>query len=150
MSNTNTNAPIPERIAALRPIYAGLHDYAETLMRVVCGAILVVHGWPKLLEPFGATGMVEGLGFYPGAFWSPLLSVTEFAAGVLIAIGLFTRPAAVAATIILLVTVYAHWIAFDQGYTGAEKSILWVAMTVFFAVRGSNRQSVDAMLGRQF
>ncbi|GAB1364377.1 DoxX family protein [Rhodobacter sp.] len=150
MSNTNTNAPIAERIPALRPIYSALHDYAETLMRVICGVIFAVHGWPKLLEPFAATGMVEGLGFYPGAFWSPLLSVTEFVAGVLIAIGLFTRPAAVAATIILLVTVYAHWVAFDQGYAGAEKSILWLAMTIFFAVRGSNRQSVDAMLGRQF
>src|SRR5690606_37293911 len=109
-----------------------------------------VHGFPKIMDPFKATGMVEGLGFYPGVFWSPLLSVTEFFAGVLIVIGLFTRPAAVAASIILLVTVWFHWVSLGQGYSGAEKSILWVAMTIYFAVRGSNIHSVDAKLGRQF
>ncbi|MDQ2065830.1 DoxX family protein [Xinfangfangia sp. CPCC 101601] len=148
MSNNHT--PIADRIPALRPIYAGLHDIAETLMRVVCGGILAVHGYPKILNPFGATEMVEGLGFYPGSFWSPALSITEFVVGIMLMIGLFTRPAAVAASVILAVTVYAHWVAFGQGYAGSEKSILWLAMTLFFAVRGSNRQSVDAALGRQF
>jgi len=148
MSNADTR--IPERIPFLRPVYAALHDYAETLMRVICGAILAVHGLPKISDPFKAVGMVEGLGFYPGVFWSPLLSVTEFFSGILIVIGLFTRPAAFAATIILLVTVWAHWVAMGQGYSGAEKSILWVGMTIYFAVRGSNVHSVDAKLGRQF
>lgn len=141
---------IAERIPALRPVYAALHDYAETLMRVICGVIFAVHGYPKIMNPYGASEMVEGLGFYPGAFWSPALSITEFVAGVLIALGLFTRPAAVAASIILAVTVYAHWVAFGQGYSGSEKSILWLGMAIFFAVRGSNRHSVDALLGRQF
>jgi putative oxidoreductase len=147
---SSTDARVPERIPALRPVYAGLHTFSETLLRVVCGAILAVHGYPKIMNPFGASGMVEGLGFVPGSFWSPLLSVTEFVAGILLVIGLFTRPAAFAATIILLVTVYAHWVAFDQGFAGAEKSILWAAITFFFLIRGSNAHSVDARLGRQF
>ncbi|GGA67617.1 hypothetical protein GCM10011385_21910 [Nitratireductor aestuarii] len=144
------NTQVPERIAFLRPIYAALHDFAETLMRVICGVILAVHGFPKMMEPFKASGMVENLGFYPGVFWSPLLSFTEFFAGVFIALGFLTRPAAVAATIILAVTVYAHWIAMGQGFAGSEKSILWLGMTIFFAVRGANSQSIDAKLGRQF
>lgn len=144
------NTTVPERIPALRPFYAAFHNSAETLMRLICGVILAVHGYPKMMDPFAATGMVEGLGFVPGAFWSPLLSFTEFFAGVLIAIGFLTRPAAIAASIILAVTVYAHWVTFDQGYSGAEKSILWLGMTIFFAFRGSNAQSVDAKLGRQF
>lgn len=147
---SSTDVRVPERIPALRPIYSGLHTFAETLLRVVCGGILAFHGWPKITNPFGASGMVEGLGFYPGAFWSPLLSVSEFAAGILLVIGLFTRPAAFVATIILLVTVYAHWVAFGQGFAGAEKSILWAAITFFFMIRGANAHSVDARLGRQF
>lgn len=148
MSNIETR--IPERIPALRPLYDALHDTAETFMRVVCGGIFAVHGFPKIMEPFKTAGLVEGLGFYPGTFWSPLLSVTEFFAGILIVIGFLTRPAAVAATVILLVTVYAHWVFMEQGYAGSEKSILWIGMTVYFAIRGSNRQSVDARFGRQF
>lgn len=147
---SNTNNTIQDRIPALRPLYAAFHNSAETFMRVVCGLIFAVHGYPKMMEPFKSVGMVEQLGFYPGVIWSPLLSFTEFFAGILIAVGFLTRPAAVAATVILLVTVYAHWIAFGQGYAGSEKSILWIGMTVFFAIRGSNAQSIDAKLGKQF
>lgn len=145
-----TNKQVPERIAFLRPVYAALYEYAETLMRVICGVILAVHGYPKIMDPMRAAGMVENIGFYPGVLWSPLLSVTEFFAGILIAIGFLTRPAAVAATIILAVTVYAHWVVMGQGYAGSEKSILWLGMSIFFAVRGANSQSVDARFGRQF
>jgi putative oxidoreductase len=38
----------------------------------------------------------------------------------------------------------------DQGFAGAEKSILWAAIFFFFVVRGGNRHSVDHRLGRQF
>lgn len=148
MSSKHT--PIAERIPALRPVYDGLHNSAETLMRVICGLIFAVHGYPKIMNPFGATEMVSNLGFAPAEFWSLLLSVTEFIAGILLMIGFLTRPAAFAASVILAVTVYAHWVAFGQGYAGSEKSILWLAMTIFFAVRGANQHSVDAKLGKQF
>ncbi|ODT29393.1 MAG: DoxX family protein, partial [Kaistia sp. SCN 65-12] len=104
----------------------------------------------KIVNPFGAAEMVEGLGFYPGAFWSPLLSVTEFFGGILIALGLFTRPAAFAGMIVLLVTVWFHWVTMGQGFSGAEKSILWAAILAFFVIRGGNRQSVDARLAKTF
>lgn len=137
-------------IPALGSLYESLHDGAETLLRVVAGLALVTHGAMKIGDPFGAAGMVEGLGFYPGEFWSPLLSFTEFFGGILIAIGLLTRPAALAAAIVLLVTVWFHWITQGQGYSGAEKSILWAAIFLFFAARGGNRHSVDAKIGKQF
>ena len=94
--------------------------------------------------------MVEGLGFYPGAFWSLMLSLTEFVGGILIAIGFLTRPASFAAMFVLLVTVYFHWVTLGQGYSGSEKSILWAAIFFFFTLRGGNRHSVDARLGREF
>ena len=123
---------------------------AETLMRFVSGALLVTHGYGKILNPFGSVGMVEGLGFYPGVFWSPLLAATEFFGGIFLALGFLTRPAAIATTIVLLVTVYFHWIVQGQGISGAEKSILWAAITLFFAIRGANAHSVDAKIGKQF
>jgi putative oxidoreductase len=137
-------------IPALHGVYAGLHDSAETLLRVVAGVALFTHGLGKIGDPFGAAGMVEGLGFYPGEFWSPLLSFTEFFGGILIAIGLLTRPASFAAMIVLLVTVWFHWVTQGQGYSGAEKSILWSAVFFFFVIRGGNRHSVDARIGKEF
>ncbi|GEM_PF-4351881 len=104
MSN---DTQMPARIAALRPIYAALQDHVETLMRVICGVILAIHGDPKRRDPMKAVGMVEKLGCYPRVFWSPAPSFTEFFAGIMIALGFLTRPAAVASTISLAVTVRA-------------------------------------------
>jgi putative oxidoreductase len=134
----------------LGPIYRLLSGPAETLLRVVCGIALVVHGTPKILDPFGAAGMVESIGFWPGWLWSVLLSIGEFGSGVLLVVGFLTRPAAVVATIILLVTVYFHGIQLEQGWAGAEKSVLWAAVTFFFAVNGARTISVDRILGRHF
>ncbi len=137
-------------IPPLGRLYASLGDVAETVLRVVAGLALVTHGWGKITNPFGAAGMVESLGFYPGAFWSPMLAATEFFGGILIAIGLLTRPASFAALFVLLVTVYVHWIVRSEGYSGAEKSILWAAIFFYFTIRGANRHSVDAKLGKEF
>lgn len=137
-------------VPQLSGLYSGLHDFAETLLRVIAGLALFTHGLGKIGDPFGAAGMVESLGFYPGVFWSPLLSVTEFVGGILIAIGFLTRPASFAAMFIVLVTVWFHWITLGQGYGGAEKSIIWAAVFFFFIIRGGNRHSVDAKIGKAF
>ena len=137
-------------IPALAPVYTSAHEIVETILRIVAGALLVTHGASKIINPFGAAGMVESLGFYPGVFWWPLLAATEFFGGILITVGLFTRPASFAAMIVLLVTVYFHGIVRAEGLAGAEKSILWAAIFLFFAVRGGNSHSIDARLGRTF
>lgn len=145
-----SNDPNRLFIPAFAPVYRSGHDLVETLLRVVAGLFFTIHGASKIVDPFGAAGMVESLGFYPGVFWSPLLAATEFFGGILLAIGLFTRPAAVAASFVLLVTVYFHWIQLGQGFSGAEKSLLWTAITLFFVFRGGNAHSVDARLKKTF
>lgn len=137
-------------IPALRGLYSNLHESAETIVRVVAGLALIAHGTSKIADPFGAAEMVQSLGFYPGAFWSLILSCTEFFGGILLAIGLFTRPAALAATVVLVVAAWYHWVTLGQGYLMAEKAIIWAAVCLFFAIRGGNRHSVDARIGREF
>jgi putative oxidoreductase len=137
-------------VPSLAPVYTSGHEIVETILRLTAGVLLVTHGFGKITNPFGAVGMVEGLGFYPGVFWSPLLAITEFFGGILVAIGLFTRPASFAAMIVLLVTVYFHGIVRAEGLAGSEKSILWAAIFLFFALRGGNSHSVDARLSRTF
>lgn len=135
-----------------RPL-GGVYDTAGSIawaiLRFVAGAGLVYHGYPKIMDPMGSTGMVESLGFHPGAVWSPLLAGTEFFGGILLALGLLTRPAAFATFVSLAVTIYFHWIFKGQGYEGAEKSILWSAICLFFAFNGGGRISLDRMLGRE-
>ena len=146
MTDKNTALIIP----GLARVYASLDGVSLLVLRIVLGVALAIHGWPKINDPFGAVGMVEQLGFYPGVLFSPLLATTEFFGGILLIVGLLTRPAAFATMIVLLVTVWFHWITLGQGYSGAEKSILWAAILLFFAIRGGNRHSLDARIGREF
>lgn len=137
-------------VPALGGLYSGLHETAETVLRVIAGLALVAHGAGKIVDPFAAAGMVESIGFYPGAFWSFLLACTEFFGGILIALGLLTRPASFAAFFVLLVTVYFHGVLKAEGYMRTEKSILWSAIFFYFTIRGGNRHSIDAKIGRAF
>lgn len=152
MTNT-TIQPTPTRPALILPFLAPVYAAAAPLtllwLRVICGIALMVHGWPKIQNPTGAAGMVEGLGFAPGWLWSILLSVTEFTGGALLVIGLLTRLAAAGTTVILLVAAYFHWVALDQGYTGAELALLWSAITLMFVAKGGGRFSVDHLLKRE-
>jgi putative oxidoreductase len=139
----------PLIVPVLGKAYSGLYEIAETILRVVAGGALVTHGASKIIDPFGAAGMVEGIGFYPGALWSLLLSVTEFFGGIFLAIGFLTRIAALGGFCVLAVTVYFHWIVQDEGWFGAEKSVIWASIMLFFIIRGANRHTVDAKIGRQ-
>lgn len=133
---------------ALGQVYSGLHDLAETLLRVIAGGLLVAHGWPKIQAPLGLTEMIAAQGIPLAGLLSVLVSLIEFFGGLLLLLGLFTRPAALAATVVLLTTVWFHWVAFQQGFQGAEFSILWAAVAVYFVIRGGNAQSLDARLAR--
>ena len=128
-----------ERLTRWAPLALGI-------LRIVAALLFIEHGTQKL---FGfPAGEREAIGFaltLPG-----IAGILEFFGGILIAIGLLTRPASFAATFVLLVTVYVHGIVRGEGYSGAEKSILWAAIFFFFAIRGGNGHSVDAKLGKEF
>ncbi|HET8728835.1 MAG TPA: DoxX family protein, partial [Alphaproteobacteria bacterium] len=81
-------------LPALGGVYRSAGPAAVALLRVVAGLALMTHGYGKIVNPFGSVDMVEGLGFYPGEFWSPLLAATEFFGGLFLAAGFLTRPAA--------------------------------------------------------
>lgn len=144
---------LPQRPALLMPVLAPLYQAITPLtnlwLRVISGTALMVHGWPKIQNPTGAADMVSALGFAPGWFWSILLSVTEFTGGLLLALGLLTRLAAGGTTVILLVTVYFHGIAKDQGYRGAELSLIWSAVTLTFVAKGGGHYSLDRLIGKE-
>lgn len=137
-------------IPGLHGLYTALAPLSVLYMRVIAGVAFMVHGWPKINAPMGAVGMVEGLGFHPGWFWSPLLAATEFLGGLLLALGLLTRPAALATSIVLCVTTWFHWVVQAEGFAGAEKSLIWLAVTLYFVAHGGGRFSVDRAIGKHF
>jgi putative oxidoreductase len=95
-----------------------LQPLALLVMRVALGVIMAAHGYHKVfggLRQFshmvGNMGIPQWLG-YVAAF-------TEFAGGLLILVGLFTRPAAFALCVDLVVAIWkVHW---HNGLMGAPE-----------------------------
>lgn len=146
----------PELVFAfMAPVYRIGACVYWPLIRVVAGLWLVPHGAQKLFGAFGGRGMAATVDAFAGMGFSPVLTYlaacTEFFGGLLIAFGLFTRFAAAAATILLLVATFAvHWKnGFFAGAGGFEYALLWAAVCFAIFLRGGGPFSIDAKIGRE-
>ena len=120
-------------------------DIAHTVLRVAAGLLFAQHGAQKL---FGALG---GFGPPPGGrvqllSLMGLAGVIEFFGGILIALGVLTRPVAlVAAAEMAVAYVMAHaprgvWPILNQG----EPALLYCFVFLYLAAAGPGPHSVDA------
>lgn len=144
-------------VPALGPLYAAFRPYAWLLVRVVAGLNLLPHGTQKLFGWFGGKGVeatvqaFAGMGFEPASLWVWLVALTETVGGFCLAVGLLTRPAAVAIAIFLFTAVAHHWAnGFFWPQGGFEYPLLWGVVAVAFAIRGGGAFSLDRLIGRAF
>jgi putative oxidoreductase len=147
---------------ALGGLYHGLGPWAEALLRVVTGLILVPHGLRAAFGLFPDTGMpidslrklglaVGAAGYRPGLFWAVVVVGTELIGGPMLALGLFTRPVSIPIFILLALSVVAHW---RDGWfwntLGIEYPLLWTACALYFLVNGGGAISLDRLVGWEF
>jgi len=117
----------------------------HALLRVVTGLMFWQHGAQKLFGLLGGQ-QVPDLTSLAG-----LAGVLEFVGGILIVIGLFTRPVAfVLSGEMAFAYFMAHapqglWPVENRG----EPAVLFCFLFLFFAAHGAGRYSVDAVLSRQ-
>jgi len=85
-----------------------LQPLALLVMRLALGAIMASHGYQKVLHLQQTAGFMANLGI---PHWlAYVASFTEFLGGILILVGFFTRVAAFAICIDLVVAIWkAHW-----------------------------------------
>lgn len=145
-------------IPALGGFYGAVSGLGYPLIRFFTGLILMPHGAGKLFGWFGGRG-IEGtaagfakLGLEPALPLAYVVGVTEFFGGLLVVIGLLTRPAALGVAIIMAVSVFhVHlkngFFWFNGGY---EYPLLWgiVALAIVFC--GGGALSVDRKIGKEF
>jgi putative oxidoreductase len=94
----------------LAPFYDKVaQPMAWSIFRLAVGSMLIIEGWPKIMAPMAQVGFVQSLGFYPGWLWSPFLAGLQFFGGMFIAVGLFTRPIALANAVMLAITLWFHY-----------------------------------------
>ena len=160
MPDPSTSLFLPQ----LGHLYQSLAPWAEALLRAFVGLALVPHGLRNTFGMWPSTGVrshnlaelarqLDADGYRPGKFWAPAISITQLVGGPLLALGLFTRPAALAILLFLVVSNYERWRV--GGYfwnkTGLEYTLMWTLATLFFLIHGGGAISLDRLLiGREF
>jgi putative oxidoreductase len=148
---------------ALGPIYQCLAPWAEAMLRVVVGLWMVPHGLRNTFGFFPTTGVrahsvtelasqLDRDGYRPGKLWAPMISFVQLVVGPLLALGLFTRPAAFAIFVFLLVTNIERWRVgrYFWNQLGLEYTVMWTVAAFYFVVHGGGRISLDRLLDRVF
>lgn len=122
---------------------------AHGLLRMVAGLLFWQHGAQKLLGILGGFGP-EG-GSVAFASWPYGVAGTlEFFGGILIFLGLFTRPTAFVLCGEMAVVYF--WRHLPQGFwpiqNGGERAVLFCFIFLFLAVAGPGRLALDRALHR--
>jgi putative oxidoreductase len=141
----NTLHASSNRLGFLAP----LGPITHAILRIGAGLLFMQHGAQKLfgwLGGFGAPGQTAELFSRFG-----LAGVLEFFGGLLIVLGLFTRPLA---TILFIEMLAAFFIAHaPQGgfpiENGGEVPLLFALVWLFLAGNGAGRYSLDHRLFRR-
>lgn len=138
---------------------ADLHSFYSTwsprllsILRIVTALLFMEHGGQKLFGWFGGYGLQATAGFFeqnlgmaPGIFWATLAGVLELFGGLLILLGLFTRPVAfILAGEMAVAYFMAHapqgfWPVLNRG----ELAVLYCFVFLYLAVAGGGLWSVD-------
>lgn len=114
-----------------------------SITRIMTGLLFMAHGTSKLLH-FPVVERIPPVGSLP---W--IAGIIELVCGFLIAIGLFTRPAAFLAS---GMTAFAYFIAhapqsFFPVINGGDAAILYCFIFLYFVFAGPGPWSVDARRG---
>lgn len=141
-------------IPALGGLYRSFEGWSYALVRFCAGLWLIPHGAQKLFGMFGGHGIAGTAAFFAKIGLAPpvplayLVGCTEFFGGLLIAIGFLTRPAAVAASILLAVIVF--YVRLSHGFFGVGYELLWLVVMLLILMRGGGPVSVDSAIGKEF
>ena len=144
-------------IPAVGGIYHTFDGISEALIRITLGGLLLPHGLQKLFGWFGGRGLeantalFDKIGYSPGWLWGNIVVGTEVVGGILLIIGLLTRPAAIAVSIFAFMAIFATSPkGFFWSNGGCEYSILLFVCGLFVLTKGAGAFSVDRALGREF
>jgi putative oxidoreductase len=127
------------------------------LLRVPVGLIFAAHGAQKLFGWFGGYGLtatagwLESIGIAPGLAFALLAGGAEFFGGLLLLLGLLTRPAALALAVTMVVAIFSVHIqnGFFMSNNGYEFALALLAATLALAVSGAGKLALDSMFNKK-
>ncbi|HKV55004.1 MAG TPA: DoxX family protein [Candidatus Binataceae bacterium] len=97
----------------LAGLYRAAEPWGDLWLRVVAGGIMIPHSIPKLFGSFApvlARNVLGPLGFPGPLYWAYFLGLLELVGGVLLALGVLTRPLALAFAVeTAIITAAVSW-----------------------------------------
>ena len=118
---------------------------AALILRVFAGlALALAHGIDKMPPSDAFVGAVAGMGFPSPESFAWAAGIAELAGGLLLAIGLLTRPAAILIAITMLVAAFLG--EAGNPFSDREPALLFAAIAIYFVLAGPGRYSVDGWL----
>ena len=155
---------IPLVFPQLGALYQTLAPLADAALRVLVGLALVPHALRMTFGFFPNTGQplrnlrmladyMDRQGYRPVIVWAPAISLTQLICGPLLALGLFTRLAAVPIVLFLLVSNVERWRVgkYFWNQLGLEYTLMWTVAALYFLVHGGGTYSLDNLImGREF
>lgn len=120
-------------------------DGAVALLRIWLGIVMIVHGNGKFFgDKTGFSAKLSELGFPASELFAWLAATSEFVGGILLVVGLFSRPAAlfVAGTMIVAAFV-AH---FDDPFSKKELALTYLVSSLVILIAGPGKMSLDNLL----
>lgn len=146
----------------IKRFFATDKSFAETVLRVMLGAVMFSHGAQKLLGWFGGRGFEATITSFTGRMHIPelvaiLVVLTESFGAAALVLGLFTRLAALAITVdmacaVILVHLkngfFMNWSGTAKG-EGFEYHLLMIAIGLALLIKGGGRWSVDGAIAKR-
>lgn len=117
------------------------------LLRLVMGTAFILHGWPKIQNPFG---WMPPEMHVPGILLA-LAALAEFGGGMALIVGLLTRLASLGIASVMVVAIgMVHVPKGDpfvgQGGPSWELAAVYLACATLFLLLGPGRFSADAIV----
>jgi putative oxidoreductase len=123
-------------------------DAGLALLRVGAGVLLVLlHGLGKVPPQEGFVGWIGSMGFPAPLLLAWLAAFAEFGGGILLALGLLTRPATLILVVhFTIVVLIAHA---GDALADRELAILFGLIAFAFLLAGPGRFSLDSLIRRR-
>lgn len=119
----------------------------DLLLRLTAGLFMASHGWGKVPPSPQFVEGVIGLGFPLPEFFAWCAGLAEFAGGLLLALGLLTRPASFFMAFTMAVAAFgAHG---QDPLARKELPLLYLALGLYYLIRGAGPYSVDALISKK-
>ena len=125
-----------------------IQNIGLAILRISAGLMLAFgHGVGKLPPSDHFVDIVASLGFPIPLVFAWAATASEFLGGLLLAAGLFTRPAAL--SILITMTVAAFLRQANDPFPAKEKAILYGLVALAFLLFGAGKFGVDALLKKK-